>query len=231
MRIVVVEDDDKLRNLMVSDLNERGLTVCGMASAEELYRYLSVESCDIVVLDVGLPGENGYSVARHLRQISAIGVVMLTGRGSSRDMVRGLDTGADIYLVKPVDLDVLAATVNSLARRMAAAASAGASPAGVPASRWSLDADGWNLCPPHGERIALSKAERAFLLPLFAVPGAPVERDVLIRKLTDEPWEFDPHRLEVLLHRLRARVKSLTGLALPVRAVRGIGYVFASDGA
>ncbi|WP_454832361.1 response regulator transcription factor [Pseudoxanthomonas wuyuanensis] len=229
-RVVIVEDDDELRELMVSDLAERGLAVQGLVSAEALYRHLAVQACDIVVLDVGLPGENGYSVARHLRQISSVGIVMLTGRGSSGDMVRGLDTGADLYLVKPVDLDVLAAHVSSLVRRLAANAALAATPAAsaeTSAPQWSLGSGGWNLCPPHGNAIALSEAERAFLQPLFAAPGMPVDRETLIRAISDEPWDFDPHRLEVLLHRLRGRVKSATGLVLPVRAVRGTGYLFA----
>ncbi|SOD54062.1 DNA-binding response regulator, OmpR family, contains REC and winged-helix (wHTH) domain [Pseudoxanthomonas wuyuanensis] len=228
-RVAIVEDDDELRELMVSDLAERGLAVQGLASAEALYRHLSVQDCDIVVLDVGLPGENGYSVARHLRQISSVGIVMLTGRGSRGDMVHGLDNGADLYLVKPVDLDVLAAHVSSLVRRLAANAAMAAIPAAaakISAPQWSLGAGGWSLCPPHGSAVALSEAERAFLQPLFAAPGTPVSRETLIRTLSDDPWHFDPHRLEVLLHRLRTRVKAATGLVLPVRAVRGTGYLF-----
>jgi DNA-binding response OmpR family regulator len=226
-QIAVVEDDDEFRELMVSDLSSRGFAVVGMDSAEALYRYLSIRRCHIVVLDVGLPGEDGYSVARHLRQMSSVGIIMLTARGDAGDMARGFDTGADLYLIKPVDLDVLASAVTSLQRRLASSKV-------VPAPNkkngsWSLVASGWTLSPPHGEEIALAEAERAFLQPLFARPGQPVARETLISELTDKPWEFDPHRLEVLVHRLRMRVKATTGLTLPIRAVRGVGYLF-TDG-
>lgn len=226
-QIAVVEDDDEFRELMVSDLSSRGFAVAGLESAEALYRYLSIKRCHIVVLDVGLPGEDGYSVARHLRQRSSVGIIMLTGRGDAGDMARGFDTGADLYLIKPVDLDVLASAVMSLQRRLA---SAKVSTPGKNANgNWALVASGWTLSPPHGEEIALAEAERAFLQPLFANPGQPVARETLIGELTDQPWEFDPHRLEVLVHRLRTRVKAATGLTLPIRAVRGAGYLF-TDG-
>src|SRR5688500_16650364 len=120
-QIAVVEDDEEFRELMVSDLSSRGFAVVGMDSAEALYRYLSIRRCHIVVLDVGLPGEDGYSVARHLRQMSSVGIIMLTGRGDAGDMARGFDTGADLYLIKPVDLDVLASAVTSLQRRLVSA--------------------------------------------------------------------------------------------------------------
>jgi DNA-binding response OmpR family regulator len=229
-QIAVVEDDEEFRELMVSDLSSRGFAVVGMDSAEALYRYLSIRRCHIVVLDVGLPGEDGYSVARHLRQMSSVGIIMLTGRGDAGDMARGFDTGADLYLIKPVDLDVLASAVTSLQRRLVSAN--GAAPSKKKNGSWSLVASGWSLSPPHGEEIALAEAERAFLQPLFANPGQPVARETLIGELTDKPWEFDPHRLEVLVHRLRMRVKASTGLTLPIRAVRGVGYLFTDgDGA
>lgn len=221
-QIAIVEDDEEFRELMVADLSSRGFAVAGMDSAEALYRFMTVQRCRIVVLDVGLPGEDGYSVARHLRQMSSVGIIMLTGRGGPGDMARGFDTGADLYLVKPIDLDVLAAAVTSLQRRLGSASE----PAADKNGGWSLVASGWSLRPPRGEEIALGEAERAFLQPLFANPGQPVARDALIGEITDEPWDFDPHRLEVLVHRLRARVRSLTGLTLPVRAVRGSGYLF-----
>lgn len=227
-RIVVVEDDEELRALLVSDLTARGWPVQGVASAEALYRHMAVEQCDIVVLDVGLPGEDGYSVARHLRQMSAVGIVMLSGRGAAADTVRGLEAGADFYLSKPVEPDVLAASLGSLCRRLSLAMPPAQSDP-VPA-QWMLTDDGWSLCPPQGAGIALGRAERAFLQPLFAAPGRPVAREALIASISDTPWDFDPHQLEVLLHRLRSRVRTQVGSALPVRAVRGVGYLYAEDG-
>ncbi len=226
-RIAVTEDDDELRELIVCELNDRGFETVGFASAEDLYRHLAVQRCDIVVLDIGLPGEDGYAVARHLRQIASVGIVMLTARGGSDDMARGLSTGADLYLVKPLDMDVLAAGIASLRRRLA---SPGPSAEEPPPPRWSLVAGGWKLRTPDGIELGLGEAERVFLRMLLEHPGEPVERERLIASMTDSPEDFDPHRLEVLLHRLRQRVRTASGHALPLRAVRGAGYLWLHEG-
>ena len=105
-----------------------------------------------------------------------------------------------------------------------------AEPAAAPAQHagndWSLRAGGWELWSPDGRVLALSTAERALLHELLSCPGTPVGREQLIAALTSTPWDFDPHRLEVLMHRLRARVRAATPLALPVRALRGAGYLW-----
>lgn len=101
LHVWVVEDDAELQALLLDELAWRGATVRGLGSAEALYRALLSDRCDIVVLDVGLPGEDGYAVASHLRASQSIGIVMLTGRSDARDMALGLTQGADLYLVKP----------------------------------------------------------------------------------------------------------------------------------
>lgn len=228
LHVWVVEDDPELLALSVDDLRWRGAQVRGLASAEALYRDLAVDRCDIVVLDVGLPGEDGYAVARHLRRIADIGIVMLTGRGTTHDMAHGLAQGADVYLVKPLDSDLLAAALSSLRRRLRLDAPT-ATPAAVApaaASGWQLHTEGWGLRAPNDKTLDLTAAERGFLRALLATPSRPVERETLIAAVTDAPWDFDPHRLDVLVHRLRARVLSATGVTLPVRALRGAGYLW-----
>lgn len=223
LRVAVVEDDPELRGMLVSELADRRALPVGLDSSEALYRHLVANPCDIVVLDLMLPGEDGYAAAAHLRQASPVGIVMLTGRGAPRDVARGLTEGADLYLVKPVDMEVLAAGLLTLRRRLQAAAAP--VPAAPEAPRWRMEAAGWRLRAPDGACLELAAAERAFLRALFAAPGQPVDRDVLIAAITDTPWDFDPHRLEMLVHRLRARVRRVTGMALPVRALRGVGYL------
>jgi DNA-binding response OmpR family regulator len=180
----------------------------------------------VVVLDVGLPGEDGYSVAAHLRKAGDMGIVMLTGRGSPADMARGLTLGVDLYLVKPLDLEVLAAGLLSLRRRLQAPAVAKSSVASRPSAgiSWQLADDDWDLQAPNGRRLTLTESERAFLREIFSGSGSTIGREQLIAVLTDQPWNFDPHRLEVLVHRLRTRTRTATDATLPIRAVRGAGY-------
>lgn len=226
-RVAVVEDDHELRErILVPGLADFGFATQGMASAAALYREMLGSAFDLVVLDVGLPEEDGFSVARHLRQTlqMRIGIVMLTGRTRSHDRIRGLDEGSDAYLSKPVELEVLAATLHSLLRRMRAGVAPTASVEATP--DWRLEPDGWCLRSPDGLQVALTLTERRILMRLFEVRGEPIARDALIAELTDDIHAFDPHRLEMTVHRLRRKIEERTGEAPPLRAVRGSGYAF-----
>jgi len=225
LHVWVVEDDAELQALLLDELAWRGATVRGLGSAEALYRALLSDRCDIVVLDVGLPGEDGYAVASHLRASQPIGIVMLTGRSDARDMALGLTQGADLYLVKPPDMDVLIAGLHSLRRRLPLLPSGPAVAATAPPPRWRLADDDWTLHAPTAATLALTVMERGVLQRLFHAAGAAVTREQLIANITDAPWDFDPHRLDVLVHRLRTRVRSATGVELPIRALRGQGYL------
>ncbi len=228
IRIWVVEDDPEWRGMVVDELEYHGAEVRGIDSVEALYRELAVDRCDILVLDVGLPGEDGLSATGHLRRMDGMGIVLVTGRSGTADMAHGLSVGADVYLPKPLELPVLVAALHSLHRRMSQSAPAQAA-AGETVAAWSLRSDGWDLQAPNGKVLTLTVAERGFLRELFAAHGEAVERERLIAAVTDQPWDFDPHRLEVLVHRLRTRVRNATGAMLPVRALRGVGYLLASE--
>ncbi len=228
IRIWVVEDDPEWRGMVVDELEYHGAEVRGIDSVEALYRELAVDRCDILVLDVSLPGEDGLSATGHLRRMDGMGIVLVTGRSGTADMAHGLSVGADVYLPKPLELPVLVAALHSLHRRMSQSAPALAA-AGETVAAWSLRSDGWDLQAPNGKVLTLTVAERGFLRELFAAHGEAVERERLIAAVTDQPWDFDPHRLEVLVHRLRTRVRNATGAMLPVRALRGVGYLLASE--
>ena len=221
LRVALLEDDLLLRDrILLPGLANYGFAVVGMETAAELQAYLKVETVDIVVLDVGLPDQNGFDVARQLRAtFPGVGIVMLTGRGETSDRVRGLSEGADAYLAKPVDIELFAATLHSLARRLH----------GVPAvatpKRWQLDASGWCLVSPLGHTTALTKAERRVMERLMETPGQLVDRTDLIATLTDNVFDFDTHRLDSLIYRLRRKVADACGEPLPLAAVHGEGYV------
>jgi DNA-binding response OmpR family regulator len=222
LRIVLIEDDALLRNrILLPGLENYGFAVDGLETAAELERHLLARVADIVVLDVGLPDADGFEVARGLRQrFPDIGIVMLTGRGETPDRVRGLSQGADAYLSKPVEIELLAATLHTLARRVHRLQAA-------PAARdWRLDSNGWCLLSPAGNSIALTRSERRLLQPLLAAAGEVVARETLIAALTENVHDFDPHRIDSMIHRLRRKVADARGAQLPLLAVHGEGYVF-----
>ena len=226
LRVALVEDDAELRDAILAPaLAESGFDVAAFGSAAGLYRSLLHRSFDVVVLDVGLPDEDGFDVARYLRSLSSIGIVMLTGRAASPDRVRGLRHGADAYLTKPIDLDVLMATLHSLSRRLVSEKADKAER--TVEGAWRLGDGDWNLLTPDDACIDLTASERSILRTLFDARGQPVTREALIAGLTGDVYDFDPHRLEMLVHRLRRKVAGGCRHPLPLRAVRGKGYVLA----
>jgi DNA-binding response OmpR family regulator len=222
LRVALLEDDLLLRDrVLVPRLRDFGFEVSGLETAAELFMHLKTQSADIVVLDVGLPDSDGFTVARQLRiESPSLGIVMLTGRGETPDRVRGLSEGADAYLSKPVEIELLAATLHSLARRLRGKTGQ----AGV-ARGWHLDSDGWCLVSPSGSSVALTKSERRLGQCLMESAGRVVPRETLIAALTDNTYDFDPHRLDSMLHRLRRKVVDSCGEPLPLAAVHGEGYV------
>jgi DNA-binding response OmpR family regulator len=222
LRVLLLEDDILLRDrVLVPKLQQFGFEVVTAARATEMHEAISRRLPDIVVLDVGLPDGNGFDVARKLRaEHTGVGIVMLTGRAESVDVVRGLNEGADAYLSKPVEIDVLVATLYSVARRLGPLTR-------VEGGAWRLSSDEWFLLSPAGGRVRLSKAERRLLIALMQQPNKVVLRESLIAALTDDAVGFDPHRLDAVIYRLRRKVLANLGEPLPLDVVHGTGFLLA----
>lgn len=221
-RLAVVEDNDELReSVLLPELLDAGFDVTGMSTALELYRSMLDTHYDLVLLDIGLPDDNGLAIAKRLRSLlPTLGIVMLSGYSAPSDRVAGLSIGADAYLTKPADMSEVVATLRNLARRVA-------NEMAVPdreSGRWRLDESGWRLESPSGNKVALNLAERQVVELLAAAEGMPVRREMLIAKLVDNIHDFDPHRLEMLIYRLRRKCAQNDGSELPLTTVRGIGY-------
>lgn len=225
--VAVLEDDALLReDILVPGLRAFGFRVSGAGTAGELYRLMLEQAFDLVVLDLGLPDESGLSVITHLRALFAgLGIVVLTGNRGRGDHVRALHGGADAFLRKPADPEILALTLRNLARRLQPVAS-------VPPPRpaWRLESDGWCLLAPDGRIMVLTALERRLMRCLDAQRGQAVEREALVSALEADTGEFDLHRLEMLIHRLRRKATRITaeqGPALPLLSSRGMGYLLA----
>ncbi|MCD9027447.1 response regulator transcription factor [Luteimonas sp. BDR2-5] len=223
-RIAVVEDDEELREgILVPLLRDAGFHVVGLPSALALYRTMIGDRFDAVMLDVGLPDERGTAIARHLRELlPELAIVMLSGYGSAMDRQRGLEAGADAYLVKPVEPTMLVNTIHAVLRSRLAVPTPTAGSSG-----WSLDESGWRIHAPDGVPVQLTLAEQQIMKLLAATPGVAVSREALIARLVGNVHDFDPHRLEMLVFRLRRKCLRETGTALPLQTVRGVGYVLA----
>lgn len=212
---------------VVLPLERYGAQVHALDNLQSLYRELAIIPCDIVLIDAAYAEEGLAVTVQHLRRREDLGVVLLVDDDMPLAVNDGLWAGADACLPQRADPDLLAAKLYSLRRRLPSesAQTPEASLAGeLLGGGWGLESDGWDLRAPNSQVLALTEAERAFLGLLFSMPTQTVARENLIAVLTDQPWNFDPHRIEVLVHRLRNRVKSVTQCTLPIRAIRGSGY-------
>ncbi len=232
----MVEDEADLRDDLVEYLDRCGFEVRGASRGAELDRLLESGPADVIVLDINLPDEDGFSVARRIRTSSHAAIIMLTARSSLIDRVIGLELGADVYLVKPVDFREVEAQVKALMRRMQkgiapltapepppAAASAAAADA---RKAWVFDDIEWRIQPPTGAAVPLTATEYKFLSLLVTAPGEPVTRQDISVALTGRDWDPYSRSIDSLVRRLRIKVEERSGCALPVQAVHGVGYAF-----
>ncbi len=229
--VAIVEDESILREEMAFQLTHHGFSVKTFESAPGFYRFLATQPNTVAVLDIGLPGEeNGLDICSYLRQNNPhMGIVFLTARGLREDRLTGLAQGADAYLTKPVDMAELVLVLKRLGERFSPApvhspqASALTTPS--PAA-WRLNESNAMLTAPNARTVALTITELQVIRPLMSQPNHNCTHDELANSLGLPPEEWDKHRIEVIMSRLRAKIDRETGLPLPVRAVRGIGYRF-----
>lgn len=223
--ICLVEDEADLREEMVEALTEEGFDVRGFPGSRELYAGLLTNLCDIAILDIGLPGEDGFAIAERLHLLKKnIGIIMLTARSHTDDRIRALQGGADAFVQKPVALQELTAVIHSVARRLHRPGERDLAAAPSPTMSWTLADDGWVLNGLPDISLHLSAQERAFLQCLWQQMGEVVSRESLVQVLADDPEQYDYHRLDMLVSRLRRKLAAL-GATLPLRSVRGQGYV------
>jgi len=229
LRVVLLEHDETLReHVLLPGLRHCGFEVEPVSNTTELQRTLLNARFDLCVLDRVLSHGDGVSLPLWLRsQYPQMGVMILSAQPDPFDHLRALNDGADAYLGKPVPMEIIAATVTSITRRiqhlpvrLQAHSSAHA--------QWQLQSDGWCLVAPDGAQTTLTISERRLIRVLWENNGSLVARDTLMTAVTnghDAMNAIDPHGLDVLLYRLRRKVQSRTGQALPLEVVRGAGYI------
>lgn len=228
IKVAVLEDDVAFReDILVSGLAQFEFDVEGFGNSVELLRRMRDVSFELLVLDLRLEEEDGLEVARSVRDVSPIGIVMLTGSGTREEHVRGLMETVDAWLTKPVDLGVLAATLHGVSRRIRQSIDDARLPEDE-AQGWRLSQGNWRLIGPDGRSLPLNPLERGLLTRLTATPGDLVLHADLLSNLAVIARGINRRRLDVLIHRLRRKVESHFGRALPLKSIRGSGYLMMS---
>ena len=218
--IAVVEDDEDIRSNVCRYLGQSGFQTWGAESAEDFYVQLLRNRADLVVVDVGLPGEDGMSLVGRLAE-QGVPSILMAARADLGSRIAGLNAGALQYFVKPVDMQELAAGIRSQLRRKALLSSPSESIA-----PWRLDRATARLIAPNQCVVQLTSRELDLVGCLMLAQGALVSKQALLEILCVEDAEEGYHRIESQLTRLRRKTLETTGLALPVRAIFGKGLVF-----
>ena len=226
--IVVVEDEATQRDLLVTYLSRNGYRVNGVDGGPALRRLVDRELPNLVMLDVGLPGEDGFALARWLRERSGlVGIIMVTAATDTVDRVVGLETGADDYIAKPFEPRELLARVKSVLRR---AMGGGGGPVAGPRVRMGsrvLDLERRVLFnPSDGSEDKLAASEFDLLKVFAENPNRPLMRDWLLEVTAHRDMEAFDRSIDLRVTRLRRKIEPDPAHPEAIRTVRGVGYMF-----
>ena len=231
--IAVLDDELDITQLLGNYLKTHGFRVSQLHNGRGLMELMAKDTPALVLLDLGLPGEDGFVIARQLREHWRCGLVIVTGRGDAVDKVVGLEVGADDYVTKPFDLRELVARIKAVLRRIegapaapAAAAPAAASPDRLKFEGWQLDTGARRLTHPGGQDVSLTSGEFDLLCVLARHPGRVLSRDFLLEQTRGrEAAPFD-RTIDVQIGRLRKKIEADPEQPQIIKSVRSAGYVF-----
>lgn len=230
MKVLVVDDESHLRDLVTSYLRREGFTVYGAADGRLALDLARQHMPDVIVLDLMLPEVDGLEVCRRLRTFSDAYVIMLTAKAEEIDRIIGLEVGADDYLTKPFSPRELVARVRAMLRRPRQSSAAVAAEPDIPAPQHFGD-----LIIDHGRREAtiagvvapLTPLEFALLTTLAAQPGRVYTRTQLLERVWGQDYFGDDHVVDVHIANLRKKLGDEPNMPRFVETVRGVGYRFA----
>jgi two-component system phosphate regulon response regulator OmpR len=224
--IVVVEDEATQRQMLVDYLGKQNYRVSGADGGTALRRLIERELPSLVLLDVGLPGEDGFTLARWLREKSGrIGIIMVTAAADTVDRVVGLETGADDYIGKPYEPRELLARIKSVLRRVTGQPVA--SGPRVRMGRRVLDLEKRSLSDPNDDSEETLTASEFDLLKVFAEnPNRPLSRDWLLEVTAHREMEAFDRAIDLRITRLRRKIETDPAHPDAIRTVRGVGYMF-----
>ncbi|MGE5526192.1 MAG: response regulator [Rhodospirillaceae bacterium] len=226
--VLIVEDDRNVREMIAEYLQGHGYEVHQAGCGAEMRDIMAHHRATVVLLDVRLPGEDGLTLARHLRERHDVGIIMVTAAGEVVDRVVGLEIGADDYITKPFDPRELLARLKSVMRRMQsrAAQPEATSSAHVPVGRCFLDVAAHRLLDANGQEVPLTSMEFELLKLFTDHPNKVLTRDQILTLTRNREWEPFDRSIDIRIARLRRKVEADPEQPRALRTVRGAGYMF-----
>lgn len=221
LSVVVVEDQDALRDMVVDVIENHGHHVVGLSCAEEMDDAVGTLPIDLLIIDLALPGENGFSLARRFRVSQPLaGIIIYSENHSVADKVKSYDSGADIFLQKPVSAEELMAAINSIARRLL---NQGPIADTAKPSKFFIELEKLLLSGPLGQ-VSLTEAEVLLLSALARAPSQRLEISQLLAILKLDTSSYSKSAFEVRMVRLRKKLMSVGANRLCIRSIRLQGY-------
>ncbi|MBM0275566.1 response regulator transcription factor [Micromonospora tarensis] len=226
-QVLLIEDHQTVRDGLQLALTRQGHTVHAVETGEQGLERLRKGLSDVVVLDLMLPGMDGFEVCRRIRQLGDLPIIMLTARNDDMDVVAGLEAGADDYVVKPVQARVLEARIRAVLRRTGAESRrAGGARAGLE-QHGSLTIDRAALVvSKDGTPVSLAPTELRLLLELSQTPGQVLSRQQLLAAVWEHGYLGDSRLVDACVQRVRAKIEVDSSAPVFIQTVRGFGYRF-----
>lgn len=217
--IIIVEDDTILRENLSELLRLDNFNITECSTAKEFFDHIHKNQFKVAVIDIGLPDQSGYELARYLRANTDMGIIILTARTGIENRIEGFSSGADYYFSKPVDSREFIASINNLLCRLSSTVE-------KKNDSWIFNTKSWRLISPNGSEINLTTKESAFISLLQKNAEKGVEKEFILSELgylSDEP--YGNRALGVMVARLRKKIKGKAGKNSLIKTVHGVGFL------
>lgn len=227
-KVLIVDDDAEIRRVLCEYLASHDYETVAVDSGTAMRAALASSVPDVVLLDLALPGEDGLSLARFLRERYPVGIIMITGAAETVDRIVGLEVGADDYIGKPFDPRELRARIKSVMRRLqpAAAPAARSAAARLAIGRCALDVAARQLFGRDGAEVPLTAMEFDLLKAFLDHPNQVLTRDRLLTLTRNREWEPFDRSIDIRITRLRRKIEEDPENPRAIRTVRGAGYMY-----
>ncbi|NQV54515.1 MAG: response regulator, partial [Rhodospirillales bacterium] len=226
-KILIVDDEEDICLFLKDYLEAHGYEASSANDGEQMRQAMERTKFDLVILDLVMPGEDGLTLTRSLREISGIAIIILTGKDEEVDRIVGLEMGADDYIAKPFSSRELLARVKTVLRRTSDGGGKSAADHASAAlfAGWRLDKIGRNLISPDGDEVTLTTMEFNLLTAFTDSPNNVLDRDKLLDVVQHRNWEPYDRSVDVLVGRLRAKIEANPKRPELIKTVRGAGYI------